>query len=101
MAARAPMRVLALAVGLISHTNANDGADSYAYKGIAGSATPMECELYLSNSTTPCWATPSYDELVEQGTIWPFPELDDFSETWENLSPTDNYVDADPDDVNG
>ena len=100
MMARTIIRVLAFAVGLC-HTHANDGADSYAYKGIAGLATAMACELYLSNTTTPCWATPSYDDLNEQKAIWPFPELDNFSDTWTNLNPVDNFVNADPDDVNG
>mmetsp|Transcript_33155 Transcript_33155/g.87548 ORF Transcript_33155/g.87548 Transcript_33155/m.87548 type:complete len:325 (-) Transcript_33155:314-1288(-) len=94
--------VAVVAVGLLSPTAANDGADDYAYRGIAQSATAMECELYLSNSTTtPCWQTPSYDDLADRGTLWPFPALDDYSETWANLDPSDNFVDADPTDTNG
>ena len=94
--------VAVVAVGLLSPIAANDGADDYAYRGIAQSATAMECELYLSNSTTtPCWQTPSYDDLADRGTLWPFPALDDYSETWANLNPSDNFVDADPTDTNG
>ena len=100
--ARPVLAAVAVAVvGLLGPTAANDGADDYAYRGIAQAASAMDCELYLSNSTTPCWQTPSYDGLADQGTLWPFPALDDYSETWSNLNPSDNYVDTDPTDTNG
>ena len=77
-----------MAALLLSHTTANDGADDYAFKSIAAGAQTTECELYLSTENATCWATPSYDELLARGSIWPFPSLDDYEATWASLNPS-------------
>lgn len=77
-----------------------DGADNYAFKIIARRSQPGNCSLYLSpNRTTSCWTTPLYSDL--NGSIWDNPTLDEYSETWTELNPQQDFVDADPTDVNG
>ena len=77
-----------------------DGADSYAFRGIAQRSKTANCSLYLSpNETAPCWATPLYSDL--NGSMWENPALDNYSATWAELDPEEDFIDADPSDVNG